>query len=180
MLTFVDNTFRAFYKNNLRKLCSYNVSQCLASSISSFSLRFLFLFSSFPLLLSSFDFRRLVLSAMLLFTKIYRWPNSSFIKCKRQLNCGIVLAKMAASLRLGFRRFVVRNNLRSVAALHCSVRSYASPDKVTHTGQVVQGLIGINETENYEQEVQFRLTFSNIISILNFLYSHELVALGFN
>ncbi|XP_020613511.1 NADH dehydrogenase [ubiquinone] iron-sulfur protein 6, mitochondrial-like [Orbicella faveolata] len=42
---------------------------------------------------------------------------------------------MAASLRLGFRRFVVRNNLRSVAALHSSVRSYAAPDKVTHTGQ---------------------------------------------
>lgn len=54
---------------------------------------------------------------------------------------------MAASLRLGFRRFVVRNNLRSVAALHSSVRSYAAPDKVTHTGQVVQGLKEIGETK---------------------------------
>lgn len=59
---------------------------------------------------------------------------------------GLLLAKMAASLRLGFRRFVVRNNLRSVAALHSSVRSYAAPDKVTHTGQVVQGLKEIGET----------------------------------
>lgn len=56
------------------------------------------------------------------------------------------MAKMAAPLRLGFRRFVVRNNLRSVAALHCSVRSYAAPDKVTHTGQVVQGLKQISGT----------------------------------
>ena len=46
------------------------------------------------------------------------------------------MAKMAASLRLGFRRFVVRNNLRSVAALHSSVQIYSAPDKVTHTGQV--------------------------------------------
>ena len=43
---------------------------------------------------------------------------------------------MAASLRLVCRRFVIRNNFRSVAALHSSVRNFATPDKVTHTGQV--------------------------------------------
>lgn len=59
------------------------------------------------------------------------------------------MAKMAASLRLGFRRFVVRNNLRSVAALYSSVRSYAVADKMTHTGQVVQGCKEISGT--YEQ-----------------------------
>ena len=51
---------------------------------------------------------------------------------------GLLLAKMAASLRLGFRRFVVRNDLRLVAALHSSVRIYAAADKMTHTGQVVR------------------------------------------
>lgn len=88
------------------------------------------------------------------------------------MNCGIVLAKMAASLRLGFRRFVVRNNLRSVAALHCSVRSFASPDKVTHTGQVIWVLIEINGTENYEQDLSH---LSSALAILRLLINIILI-----
>lgn len=60
----------------------------------------------------------------------------SWRKKKYQVHCGITLNKMAASLRLVCRRFVIRNNFRSVAALHSSVRNFATPDKVTHTGQV--------------------------------------------
>ena len=60
----------------------------------------------------------------------------SWRKNKYQVHCGITLNKMAASLRLVCRRFVIRNNFRSVAALHSSVRNFATPDKVTHTGQV--------------------------------------------
>ena len=52
------------------------------------------------------------------------------------LPCGIVPTKMATILQFGVRRFVGRPNLRAVAALHHSVRRYAAPDKVTHTGQV--------------------------------------------
>lgn len=43
---------------------------------------------------------------------------------------------MATAL-LGVRRCVTRINLRSVVALRHSVRNYAAPDKVTHTGQVI-------------------------------------------
>lgn len=63
----------------------------------------------------------------------------------------ITLNKMAASLSLVCRRFVIRNNFRSVAALHSSVRNFATPDKVTHTGQVTSvefGFFGKKETEN--------------------------------
>ncbi|XP_015779182.1 PREDICTED: NADH dehydrogenase [ubiquinone] iron-sulfur protein 6, mitochondrial-like isoform X1 [Acropora digitifera] len=41
-----------------------------------------------------------------------------------------------ASLRGAVLRVITRNNPRYVAAFHSSVRMFASPDKVTHTGQV--------------------------------------------
>lgn len=64
------------------------------------------------------------------------WRKKKDYQKKYQVHCGITLNKMAASLRLVCRRFVIRNNFRSVAVLHSSVRNFATPDKVTHTGQV--------------------------------------------